>query len=85
MKSAPITTFITLPTPPEAETPPMKQAAMTSSSNELPALGVAELRRAATTMPASAASTPILAKVKKISRSVLTPESCAASRLPPIA
>ena len=35
MKKAPMTTFITLPTPPEAETPPMKQAAMTSSSNRV--------------------------------------------------
>ena len=52
MKKAPMTTPITLPTPPEAETPPMKQAAMTSSSNELPALGVAEFRRAATMSPA---------------------------------
>jgi hypothetical protein len=29
-----MTTPITLPTPPYAEAPPMKQAAMTSSSNE---------------------------------------------------
>ena len=39
MKNAPMTTPITLPTPPEAETPPMKHAAITSSSKELPALG----------------------------------------------
>ena len=70
---APMTTPITLPTPPEAEAPPMKQAAMTSSSKELPALGVAELSRAATIRPASPASTPMLTKVRKVSRSVRMP------------
>ena len=85
MTKAPITTPRTLPTPPEADAPPMKQAAMTSSSKELPALGVAELSLAATISPARPASTPMLTKVRKISRSVLMPESCAASRLPPSA
>src|SRR5271154_466913 len=73
MKKAPMTTPMTLPTPPEAEAPPMKQAAMTSSSKELPALGVAEFNRAATIRPARPASAPILAKVRKISRSVRHP------------
>ena len=37
--NAPITAPSTLPTPPEADAPPMKQAAMTSSSNPVPGLG----------------------------------------------
>ena len=63
----------------------MKQAAMTSSSKPTPALGVAVLSRAAKIRPASAASTPMLMKVQKVSRSVLMPESFAAFSLPPIA
>ena len=63
MTKAPITAPSTLPTPPEAEAPPMKQAAMTSSSKPRPAFGVAVFRRAANTRPASAASTPMLTKV----------------------
>ena len=61
------------------------QAAITSSSNELPAEGVAELSRAATMSPARPASTPRLTKVKKVSCSVLTPERRAARMLPPSA
>ena len=83
MTKAPMTAPVTLPTPPEADAPPMKQAAMTSSSNEVPALGVAVLSRAAKISPASADSTPILTKVRKVSRSVLMPESLAALTLPP--
>ena len=60
MMKAPITAPITLPTPPEADAPPMKQAAITSSSKPRPALGVAVFRRAANMRPASAASTPML-------------------------
>src|SRR5215475_5809481 len=56
----------------------MKQAAMTSSSKPTPAFGVAVLRRAAKTSPASAARTPMLTKVRKVSRSVLMPDSLAA-------
>ena len=41
----------TLPTPPEADAPPMKQAAITSSSKPGPALGVAVLSRAAKIEP----------------------------------
>ena len=85
MTKAPITAPITLPTPPEAEAPPMKQAAITSSSKPRPALGVAVFRRAANTRPASAASTPMLTKVKKARRSVLMPDSRAAFSLPPSA
>jgi len=63
----------------------MKQAAMTSSSKPRPAFGVAVLRRAANTRPASAASAPMLTKVRKVSRSVLIPDSFAALALPPTA
>ncbi|MNY75908.1 hypothetical protein D3C86_2153240 [compost metagenome] len=63
MMKAPITAPVILPTPPEAEAPPMKQAAMTSSSKPTPAFGVAELSRAVMIMPASAARTPMLMKV----------------------
>ena len=63
----------------------MKQAAMTSSSKPTPAFGVAVFSRAANTRPASAASTPILTKVRKVSRSVLMPDSFAAFSLPPTA
>lgn len=51
---------ITVPIPPDVEAPPMKQAPIASSSNPLPAFGVAALSRPATTRPATAASTPIL-------------------------
>ena len=47
MMNAPITAPATAPTPPSAEAPPMNTAAITSSSSPCPALGVAELRRAA--------------------------------------
>ena len=63
----------------------MKQAAMTSSSKPAPAFGVAVLSRAANTSPARAASTPMLTKAKKVSRSVLMPDSLAAFSLPPTA
>src|SRR3989344_2610113 len=43
---APMTAPITLPTPPEAEAPPMKQAAITSSSKPRPALGAPQHRHA---------------------------------------
>jgi hypothetical protein len=53
---APITAPMTFPTPPEADAPPMKTAAITSSSNPTPAFGVAVLRRAEKMSPASAAN-----------------------------
>ena len=65
--------------------PPMNTAAITSSSNPPPALGVDEFRRAATIMPARAARTPMLTKQKNTSRSVLIPDSRAAFSLPPSA
>ncbi|MNP47186.1 hypothetical protein D3C76_1412290 [compost metagenome] len=85
MMKAPITTPTTLPTPPDAEAPPMNTAAITSSSNPVPPRGVALLRRATKISPATAASTPILTKAKKVTREVLIPDSLAALRLPPTA
>ena len=75
----------TLPTPPCTAAPPMKAAAMASSSNMLPAVGLAWLSRPAKMMPASAASTPMLTKIQKFTDLTLTPDSVAAGRLPPIA
>jgi len=43
MMKAPMTAPMTLPTPPEADAPPMKQAAITSSSKPRPALGVGKV------------------------------------------
>ena len=63
----------------------MKQAAIVSSSKPVPALGVAVFSRAAKISPASAASTPMLTKVRKVSRSVAMPDSLAAFALPPTA
>ena len=63
MTKAPITAPTTLPKPPVVDAPPIKHAAMTSSSMPSPAFGVAVFRRAAKTSPPSAAMTPIVTKV----------------------
>ena len=44
MISAPTTTPMILPDPPVIDAPPMKTAAITSSSNPMPALGVARVQ-----------------------------------------
>ena len=67
---------IIVPMPPAGEAPPMKAAAMASSSNRLPACGVAERSREAKSMPASAVRKPIDMKTKKVIRLTLTPLSC---------
>ena len=46
MTRAPMTAPTMVPTPPPAEAPPMKAAAIASSSNMLPAPGWAEFERA---------------------------------------
>jgi TIR domain len=66
MMEAPIIAPSTVPAPPEAEAPPTKTAAMTSSSKPVPARGVALLSRAAKIRPATAASTPMLTKAKNV-------------------
>ena len=65
--------------------PPMNAAAIASSSNDVPAVGLAWLSRPARITPASAASTPMLTKIQKLTALTLTPESVAACRLPPTA
>ena len=63
----------------------MKAAAIASSSKFVPALGLAAVRRAAVTMPARAASRPMLVITRKSMRLVRTPDIVAASTLPPMA
>ena len=60
MKMAPITTPGTVPIPPYAEAPPMKQAPIASISQFVPAVGAAELKRAMQTRAATAESTAML-------------------------
>ena len=56
----------TVPIPPEAEAPPIKQAAIASSSKLVPALGVAAFRRAAKIRPDTAASTPMFTNTQNV-------------------
>ena len=66
MMKAPMTTPVTLPTPPAAEAPPMKQAAMTSSSKPRPPFGCRGVQpRREDHAGQSRQDTPILTKVKK--------------------
>src|SRR5690606_13715142 len=53
------------PTPPCTAAPPMKAAAIASSSNRFPAPGPAEFSRPVKTRPASADSTPMLTNSQK--------------------
>src|SRR5215207_370311 len=79
----PIKAPVTVPIPPVTAAPPMKTAAMASSSKPVPAPGSAELLRAVNVIPAMAARKPMLTKSQKSTLLVFTPDSCAASRLPP--
>src|SRR5215208_649904 len=79
----PIKAPVTVPMPPVTAAPPMKTAAMASSSKPVPAPGSAELLRAVNVIPAMAARKPMLTKSQKSTLLVFTPDSCAASRLPP--
>src|SRR5690606_27383372 len=76
---------VTVPMPPVTAAPPMKQAAMASSSNMLPAAGWAALDRAENTTPATEARKPMFTNIQKLTRLTRTPDSCAAARLPPMA
>jgi len=60
--NAPMSDPVTLPTPPAADTPPTKAAAMASNSNRFPAVVVADRRRDANRIPDSAERNPIEAK-----------------------
>jgi len=59
---APMTDPVTLPTPPDADTPPTKAAAIASNSNRVPALVEADCKRDANMMPDKPESIPIEAK-----------------------
>ncbi|OIQ68881.1 hypothetical protein GALL_495190 [mine drainage metagenome] len=75
----------TLPTPPVTAVPPMKHAAIASSSKPSPAAATPAPAREVVTMAATPASAPMLTKIPKFTRRVLTPDRIAALRLPPIA
>ena len=60
--NAPMSDPTTLPTPPAADTPPTKAAAIASNSNSVPAIVVADRKRDANKMPDKAESMPIEAK-----------------------
>ena len=83
--NAPMSEPSTLPTPPAADTPPTKAAAMASNSNNVPALVVADCRREAYRIPDSAASIPIEAKTICVIPLTLIPLNSAASGFPPTA
>ena len=85
MTRPPMMAPITVPTPPVTAAPPMKAAAMASSSKLVPAFGLAAVRRAVVTSPARPASSPMLVITRKSTCLVLTPDMVAASTLPPIA
>ena len=74
-----------VPTPPVTAAPPMKAAAMASSSAPVPAAGWAPLVYAEKMTPAMPARKPMLTKIQKLTFRTFTPESIAADRLPPMA
>ena len=74
-----------VPMPPATAAPPMKTAAMASSSQPLPSCGPEAAERATKIMPASAARTDMFIMTKKLTRLSFTPDSSAARELPPTA
>ena len=85
MTSAPISAPYTVPEPPRIEVPPMKQAAIASSSPPTPADGEPAAERAVVTMPANAHINPISMNTISLTRWTLTPDRRLASTLPPTA
>ena len=85
MTSAPISAPYTVPEPPRMDVPPMKQAAMASSSPPTPADGEPAAARAVVTMPAKAHIRPISMNTISFTRLTFTPDSRLASTLPPTA
>ena len=83
MTRPPMTAPMMVPTPPVTDAPPMNEAAIASSSNALPAPGVAACRRAVTMTPARPARAPMFTNTQKVVCLVFTPESSAAFSLPP--
>lgn len=74
-----------VPRPPETAAPPMKTAAMASSSQLRPSCGPEAEDRATKIMPASEARTDMFIMTKKLTRLSFTPDSSAARALPPTA
>ncbi|MNJ02924.1 hypothetical protein D3C73_1630560 [compost metagenome] len=74
-----------MPEPPRMEAPPIKQAAIASSSPPTPAEGEPAAERAVVMMPAQAHISPISMNTISFTRLTLTPDSRLASTLPPTA
>ena len=85
MTSPPMMAPTTVPTPPVTAAPPMKTAAIASSSQPVPSNGPEAVERPTKIMPARAASTDMFSMTTKFTRRLFTPESSAAWRLPPTA
>ncbi len=83
--SAPSRAPYTVPEPPRMDVPPMKQAAMASSSPMLPAEGEPAARRAVLTSPAKAHITPMMPKIHSFTACTLMPDRRVASMLLPTA
>ena len=83
--SAPIRAPYTVPEPPRIEVPPMKQAAMASSSLKVPAEGEPAARRPVLIRPASAHIRPMMPKIHSLTAFTLMPDKRVASILLPTA
>ena len=85
MTRPPIIDPMTVPTPPETAAPPMKTAAIASSSQPVPSNGPEAVDRPTNTMPARPARIDMFIITRKFVRRMFTPESAAAALLPPTA
>ena len=85
MMAAPMTTPLTVPSPPIRLVPPITAAAMASSSYPCPATDCDTPSRAISRMPVSAAENPDSVYARILIREMRTPDSRAASSLPPMA
>ena len=74
-----------MPTPPVTAAPPMKTAAIASSSQPTPSNGPEPVDRPTKIMPASAARIDMFIMTRKSIRLLRTPDSSAACLLPPTA
>ena len=83
--SAPIRAPYTVPEPPRIDVPPMKQAAIASSSAEVPADGAPAARRAVLIRPASAHIRPMFPKIHSLTAFTLMPDRRVASMFEPTA
>ena len=85
MTSPPMMEPTTVPIPPDTAAPPMNTAAIASSSQLRPSCGPEATERATKIMPARAERIDMFIMTRKFTRRDLTPESSAASLLPPTA